>query len=68
MNNIAQLKETPHWSYSAFQTFLTCPLKYQFRYIDKVEPETNVKAVIREIQCVDNYIINSDFNNIYQFW
>ena len=39
MNNIAQLKETPHWSYSAFQTFLTCPLKYQFRYIDKVEPE-----------------------------
>ena len=29
---------------------------------------TNVKAVIREIQYVDNYIINSDFNNIYQFW
>ena len=29
---------------------------------------TNVKAVIREIQCVDNYIINYDFNNIYQFW
>ena len=39
MNNIKELKATPHWSYSAFQTFLTCPLKYQFRYIDKVEPE-----------------------------
>ena len=39
MNNIKELKATPHWSYSAFQTFLTCPLKYQFRYIDKVDPE-----------------------------
>ena len=39
MNNIKELKANPHWSYSAFQTFLTCPLKYQFRYIDKVEPE-----------------------------
>lgn len=37
--NIANLKELPHWSYSAFQCFLSCPLKYQFRYIDKVEPE-----------------------------
>ena len=37
--NIANLKEQPHWSYSAFQCFLSCPLKYQFRYIDKVEPE-----------------------------
>ena len=36
MNNIAQLKEIPHWSYSVFQTFLTCPLKYQFRYIDSM--------------------------------
>ena len=36
---IDKLKELPHWSYSAFQCFLTCPLKYRYRYIDKVEPE-----------------------------
>ena len=36
---IDKLRESPHWSYSAFQTYLTCPLKYRFRYIDKVEPE-----------------------------
>ena len=37
--NINKLRENPHWSYSAFQTYLTCPLKYKFRYIDKAEPE-----------------------------
>ena len=36
---IDKLRETPHWSYSAFQTYLTCLLKYKFRYIDKAEPE-----------------------------
>ena len=36
---IDKLREIPHWSYSAMQCFLICPLKYQFRYIDKVEPE-----------------------------
>ena len=36
---IEKLRETPHWSYSAMQCFLTCPLKYKFKYIDNAEPE-----------------------------
>ena len=36
---IDKLRETLHWSYSAFQCYLTCPLKYKFRYIDNAEPE-----------------------------
>ena len=36
-------RETPHWSYSAFQTFLTCPMRYFFRYVEHAEVErTNV--------------------------
>ena len=34
-----KLRESPHWSYSAFNCFLSCPLKYKFRYIDNAEPE-----------------------------
>ena len=34
-----KLRESPHWSYSAMQCYLTCPLKYKFRYIDNAEPE-----------------------------
>ena len=36
---IDKLKEMPHWSYSSLNCFLTCPLKYKFRYIDNAEPE-----------------------------
>ena len=36
---IDKLRESPHWSYSAMQCYLTCPLKYKFRYIDNAEPE-----------------------------
>ena len=36
---IDKLRELPHWSYSAMQCYLTCPLKYKFRYIDNAEPE-----------------------------
>ena len=36
---IDKLKEMPHWSYSAMQCYLICPLKYKFRYIDNAEPE-----------------------------
>jgi putative RecB family exonuclease len=28
----------PHLSYSQINTYLTCPLKYRFHYIDKIEP------------------------------
>ncbi len=30
--------EKPHLSYSQINTYLTCPLKYKFHYIDKIEP------------------------------
>ena len=36
---IDKLRELPHWSYSAMQCYLTCPLKYKFRYIDNAEVE-----------------------------
>ena len=36
---IDKLKEMPHWSYSSLNCFLSCPLKYKFRYIDNAEPE-----------------------------
>ena len=36
---IDKLREMPHWSYSAMQCYLTCPLKYKFRYVDNAEPE-----------------------------
>ena len=36
---IDKLRESPHWSYSAMQCYLSCPLKYKFRYIDNAEPE-----------------------------
>ena len=30
---------TPHWSYSAFQTYISCPMKYYFRYVEHAEVE-----------------------------
>ena len=39
METVAKLREMPHWSYSAMQCYLSCPLKYKFRYIDNAEPE-----------------------------
>ena len=36
---IESVRETPHWSYSAFQTYLTCPMRYYFRYIEHAEVE-----------------------------
>ena len=40
---IENLRDQPHWSYSAFQTFLTCPMRYYFRYVEHAEVErTNV--------------------------
>ena len=37
--DIETLKEHPHWSYSAFSTYLTCPMKYYFRYVAQAEVE-----------------------------
>ena len=40
---IEAIRETPHWSYSAFNTYLTCPMRYYFRYVEHAEVErTNV--------------------------
>lgn len=36
---IETLKDCPHWSYSAFSTYLTCPMKYYFRYVAQAEVE-----------------------------
>ncbi len=36
---IETVRETPHWSYSAFQTYLTCPMRYYFRYVEHAEVE-----------------------------
>ena len=36
---IKTVRETPHWSYSAFQTYLTCPMRYYFRYIERAQVE-----------------------------
>ena len=36
---IETMRDTPHWSYSALQTYLTCPMRYYFRYIEHAEVE-----------------------------
>ena len=36
---IETMRDAPHWSYSALQTFLTCPMRYYFRYIEHAEGE-----------------------------
>lgn len=43
---LAQLKEKPHYSYSALNTYLNiCGLQYRFRYIDRLEPEQTPVAL-----------------------
>ena len=36
---IETMRDKPHWSYSAFQTYLSCPMRYFFRYIEHAEVE-----------------------------
>ena len=36
---IESMRDRPHWSYSALQTYLTCPMRYYFRYIEHAEVE-----------------------------
>ena len=36
---IETIREAPHWSYSAFQAYLNCPMRYYFRYIVHAEVE-----------------------------
>lgn len=39
MRELEKLRETPHWSYSAINKFLTCQLAYFFQYVAKQKPE-----------------------------
>ena len=43
---IETVRETPHWSYSAFNTYLSCPMKYFFRYIEHAEVESKVLLTV----------------------
>ena len=43
--SIQELKEKPHWSYSAFNTYLQCPMKYKFRYVDNAPVERTCSAL-----------------------
>ena len=36
---IETVREKSHWSYSSFNTYLTCPMRYYFRYIEHAEIE-----------------------------
>ena len=42
---IETVRETPHWSYSSFQTYLTCSRKYFLRYIEHAEVERTSVAI-----------------------
>ena len=42
---IVNLKEKPHWSYSAFNTYLTCLMRYYLRYIVHAEPERTSASI-----------------------
>ena len=42
---IETVREKPHWSYSAFQTYLTCPMRYYFRYIAHAEMERTSASI-----------------------
>jgi hypothetical protein len=43
---LAQLREQPHWSVSALQLFLTCPLKWACQYVLDAEPEFTPNALL----------------------
>ncbi len=39
MMTLSDLRGLPHFSISQLKTFLQCPRKYRFQYVDRVEPE-----------------------------
>src|SRR5271157_5234043 len=38
--------EKPHLSYSQINTYLACPLKYKYHYIDRIEPPFVSSALV----------------------
>jgi putative RecB family exonuclease len=46
MSTLLELREQPHWSYSALNTYLNmCSLKYAFQYVYKVESERTASSL-----------------------
>ena len=43
--HIENLRDRPHWSYSALQCYLTCPMKYFFRYVENAPVERTCSAL-----------------------
>ena len=43
--SIESLKAQPHWSCSALQCYLSCPMKYKFRYVDNAPIERTCSAL-----------------------
>lgn len=43
---LTQLRQEPHYSYSAISTYLQCSLKYFFRYVEKIESELTSKNLV----------------------
>ena len=44
--SLEQLRTQPHWSISALQLFLSCPLKWAARYVLDAEPEFTPHALL----------------------
>lgn len=44
-SDISVMRNMPHWSYSAMQCYISCPLKYRFRYIDNAPIERTAAAL-----------------------
>ena len=44
--NLKELRQQPHLSYSALSTFLMCPLKFKFHYLDKIPDKSIASCLI----------------------
>lgn len=40
------MPDLEYLSYSRISTFMTCPLRFQFRYVDRIEPEFTASALV----------------------
>ena len=43
---LQELRKSPNYSFSSFSTYLQCSLKWYYRYIEKVEPESTSSNLI----------------------
>ena len=42
----SKMSETQHLSHSQISTYLTCPLRYKFHYVDTIPPEFTAAALV----------------------